>query len=1295
MARVTKNFIEILKPDATPTALLSKDIIRMKTELSEMRIRNKNELDDISKRIVSISNMLSDIDNVVNEEIQEILKYLKQDGNMNLGKIKEEWHKELQNLKTEFQETLYQEVQAQSEKVKSERTKLIALYKEILDTMQKAHLKTKTLVISDVDFNRYTAESLTKSFKKIQSDLSGRINEIDRLYNQGKNSLDSMEDGEMFKTPMLEFLSSTKSLFNLDKKNKEFIDNVELVLNKMRLIVNQKIINLDELDEVTKHNEIVDKFEAIKNKINEKYSKILRDSENELKESILSESSETRARDHKGTKITRLKNELKLSEDNYDEKQKLFSEEEEVIQYKISMAEDAISRSRKIIDFDDNKIIELENRVKKLSSLVMGRKRYEMLKSMNIMDLDIEVNPEDNDATLLLRAEEKMKQNLEKYSSDKEVMKYTLEEHRERLYNAQREIDPYFIMNSSYKLGVKKYKEELTDEDFILKTQNRSIAVVYKPDMLRETINLVKYMLMQTMNDYHPSTMRINILNSGFNMDFNNAQVITDRVDPNTGKKTKGRVYAQSFSIEEDIVEISQNQRKILNQMQKGGLLSQDFHEMLSDKRLRGAMMEQYTINVILNTSSKEDFRVFSSQSDITGITNIEFFNYNELQEIGDDNKPKLTQEGKAILDNYTIVIEPTAVKDIQDKGKVLDVTVLDTKAEILETIAYPLTKESDFAVWGKKLQTRYFEIPKTGYTTEDYIEKHCQEFFSASAEVGVQLHFGPKDGDMSTPGFIMLDGDSDNVHLFIAGTTGGGKSNTLAVMLNMLKVMYPPSQLSVIYFDFKIVEVMLHAKPYKMPHCVAMCGTECGDYIKSLMEYVVEDMNYRMEYFKQWGTLNLKDCRKLVLKEIDKLQKEGKIKEAMQLKKSLPTRTILLVDEAAQAYQMEESVREVFSKSTIKLSQLARAAGIHMVYVSQDPSRMPDEVMNNFKMRACTKANKEVSQMVLKNDFASWPEHDVLGFFCSNGNGGDPEYNVKYMVPFNDAEFSTPIFSKIALELTKERGEVNRQPVIFDQDELLLPFKFKNLEEQVGPPTFELKRKEVYLGEPVKFITKPEMSSITLFRDAKQHITIVTPAVKMKENLIRRLYEGMQDENLTTFVAFLKDKPFWFSYENCFGVSEDDFLESGNVVMDKEDLKESSLVDGVIALAGLEMSSGEKYDDDGNIIEEDEDEKERSEEDTTLIFVFDSDIVDYRGGYSQGELMQIFSEASSKGVHVIFIESGPGRTIGEPYVNYVLASGVTDSEFPRVIRDVGKVFVKKWVKEGEGTETFKPLYYN
>ena len=1293
MARVNKLFIDMADHESVETQLLSKDIIRMKNDLVNIKAVNKEELDQLSQKITDLNRSINGIDIIVKNELSQRVNQMSQDGEMNIRRIKEDWRRDLKNLEDDFKDTLYREVQMQSEKVQKERDSLVSLYRDIQDVMDKAHLQRKMLVISDIDVDKYGVNSLRKSFEKIKSEMQTYIQKVERTYNKGKSSLEELTGGDIFAGPMLDFLSSTKSLFQLDRKNKQFIEGAETALNKLRLIVNKKITNLEKMDTVHKHNEVVDRFEDIKNKINKKYSDMLREGETELKDTLSFENSPSKSDEFKNSRLIRLKNELKNCEERYNEMERVTKSEEKELHDRILRSEDEIMRSKKVIDFNDNTIVNLENRVKKLSSLVMGRKRYEMLKEMNIMDLDIEVNPEDNDQVLLMKAEEKMKLNLEKYSKDPEIMQYTLEEHREHLYAAQREIDKYYIMNANYKIGNKKHREEITNEDFVIQSNNRSIAIIYKPEIMKETVNLVKYMVQQTMNQYHPTALRVNILNCGFDQNFNNLQVITDKIDEKSGKLVKGRIYASNFAIQEEISNIVEKQRKSLSDMQRKGLIDKDFRGMLSDKRLKGSMMDQYTMNIIVNTSSKDEFRIFSNQSEVTGITNIEFFDFNQLYDIDDSKDPVINQEGKDVLRNYTIVIEPIRVYD-SNKGKMLDVRVLDTREGIKETVAYNIVEEKNFSEWGTKLQERFFAIPKTGYTTEDYIERHCKEFFKASAEEGVQLHFGPKDGDMSVPGFLRLDGDSDNVHLFIAGTTGGGKSNTLSVMINMLKVMYPPSQLSVIYFDFKIVEVMMHAKPYKMPHCVAMCGTDCGDYIKSLMEYVVRDMDERLAFFKNFGSTNLKDCRKIVKKEIERLMAEGNVKRAMELKEKLPTRTILLVDEAAQAFQMDESVQEAFKSGTIRLAQLARAAGIHMVYVSQDPSRMPDEVMNNFKARACTKANKEVSTQVLKNDFASWPEHDILGFFCSNNNGGDPEFNAKYIVPFNDADFSTPIFSKIALELATTTGEVNRDPVIFDQDELLLPFKFQRVVEHVGPPRFERKVKEIYLGEPVKFTMEPEMSKLTLYRDAKQHITIVTPTVRMKENLIRRIYEGMKDEHLVTYAAFLKDRPFWFSFEKCFGMDEYEFLDQDNVILTKDDLKESSLVDGLISLADLDI--GENNYDDEEEVEEDEEEEEEVDEDvTTLIFVFDSDVLDYRGGYGSGELMQIFSEASSKGVHVVFVESGLGRSIGEPYVNYVLASAITDTEFPRIIRDGNKSFVKKWVKEGEGTETFKPLSYN
>ena len=1317
---MARNFIAMIpgSKNVSSTNLLSKELYDLQSKRNKSLSNLDNQLRELKSKEETLQNQLSNIKALTFSEVDNTSKNLKLDLEENLKRLKAERTTKLLELKKRFDETLEEEVSKKEQKVKSEAEELDKLHMEIYDTMRKCHLSTKIVKVQDAD--KYPTENIAKAITTVQRDLAKKIKEFNSQKKLIRSSLNDLATTDMFKGPMLGFTKSVKAMMTREKKDKDFFDSAEITLNMLRLIVNNKRAKLDFADQaIEKNNEIVRTFNKLRDEIEENYKEAIKSLTKDLEGTIERETSQEYIENKESDNRLRLQNMLSDIRNQIASAEKLREGQLRTYDEEINSIKKRISECSKVIDFNDNTILDLENAVKEQSKLVTLRKRYEMLKTTDILDMsDMEIEEGDTNTELMAKFEAELADKLKKYSTNPEVMALTLEEHRTKLYKLKRQLDKYYNVLHRFKIGQKKAGEQVTEEDFILDTNNRSILVVYNKENSKKMIELVKYMTQQALLDVHPHALRVNILNPTIDVNWSDLPVDTDERDWKTGKLKKGKIYCQSVK-PADISDIEEQLTEYLSKLQSKDLKGEDITTFIQKGRLNGAIIPQYVININHGHNS-ELMGNLAEQSDQHGVTNITFVRNNSELYAEDEGKFSLSEMAESLLESYSIVIEDV------DSGKnkdYFDVQVYDRLAKIKETVAYKLVqpdengRKIEFAKNALKLRTRFLAVNPPGFTTEDYVEAFIETYHETSAEDGIMLHFGYKDGDVSQPGFIYLDSDSDNVHLFIGGTTGGGKSNTVNVMLNVLKVQYAPSELMLFYLDFKIVEAMAHAKPYKMPHCMAISGTMCAQYVNSLMEYVVGEMKRRQDLFSTVGATNLKGYRKVMLKEVERLKGLGMIKEALELKRSLPTRTVLLVDEAAQAFQ-DENISELFKFNTTALSQLARSMGIHMVYVSQDPSKMPSEVMGNFKARACTKANKSVSGEVIGNDFASWPEHDVLGFFCSNVNGGDNDFNVRYMVPYNDTEFTTPMYNKLALRLVEERGDINRDPVIFDQEEKLRKFKFNKLVDNTKC-TFTPKVREIPIGEPVKFMLKPEATKLMLSADAKQHITLTSSDPEMKMRIIRRIIEGHQEQiseyedgALAVSLVFLKDKPYWFSYEKTLGASKEDIednIEYGGFTlmeMDKAQIKEYPLIENLCNVVGLdedlnplpwyyEAEEDEEaepvLDDDGNQMGMPHDPDEMA---VNLVFIFDSDVVDFRGDHYDSTLKPIFAELSSRNLHVIFVESSYSKTLDAEYIGYTIAHGISSIDFDVKLRGIPDQFVGYLTRGGE-LEVFKPLYYN
>ena len=68
MARVNKLFIDMADHESVETQLLSKDIIRMKNDLVNIKAVNKEELDQLSQKITDLNRSINGIDIIVKKE---------------------------------------------------------------------------------------------------------------------------------------------------------------------------------------------------------------------------------------------------------------------------------------------------------------------------------------------------------------------------------------------------------------------------------------------------------------------------------------------------------------------------------------------------------------------------------------------------------------------------------------------------------------------------------------------------------------------------------------------------------------------------------------------------------------------------------------------------------------------------------------------------------------------------------------------------------------------------------------------------------------------------------------------------------------------------------------------------------------------------------------------------------------------------------------------------------------------------------------------------------------------------
>ena len=173
----------------------------------------------------------------------------------------------------------------------------------------------------------------------------------------------------------------------------------------------------------------------------------------------------------------------------------------------------------------------------------------------------------------------------------------------------------------------------------------------------------------------------------------------------------------------------------------------------------------------------------------------------------------------------------------------------------------------------------------------------------------------------MGQPIFCEID---KTPHLLVAGSTGSGKSVCINSMITSILMRTKPDEVKLVLVDPKKVELSMYNG---VPHLLTPVVTDPKK-ANIVLQKIVKIMEDRFDLFESSKTKNIAGYNAYVEKKNESLSDDEKIKKIPYI--------VVIIDELADL--MLVAAKEV-EDSIMRITQMARAAGIHLIVATQRPS--------------------------------------------------------------------------------------------------------------------------------------------------------------------------------------------------------------------------------------------------------------------------------------------------------------------------------------------------------------------
>ncbi|WP_314328441.1 DNA translocase FtsK [Oribacterium sinus] len=259
--------------------------------------------------------------------------------------------------------------------------------------------------------------------------------------------------------------------------------------------------------------------------------------------------------------------------------------------------------------------------------------------------------------------------------------------------------------------------------------------------------------------------------------------------------------------------------------------------------------------------------------------------------------------------------------------------------------------------------------------------------------------------------------------HLLVAGATGAGKSVSINTLIMSILYRYSPEEVRMIMVDPKVVELQVYNG---IPHLLIPVVTDPKKAAAAL-NWAVAEMTSRYKKFAAYGVRDLSGYNE----KIRGLSEEEREKEGLSI---LP-QILIIIDELADLMMVSASEVE---DAIVRLTQLARACGMHLIIATQRPSvnvitglikanvpsRIAFSVSSGVDSRTIIDMNG-AEKLLGKGDMLFFPQNlpkpiRVQGAFVSDEEVAKVTEFIKSQ---GEAEYNHSISKSLEKEATEEVG--------------------------------------------------------------------------------------------------------------------------------------------------------------------------------------------------------------------------------------------------------------------------------